>query len=275
MKKTAKTFKLIPIVQSRMEKPAPMALVPALPIRIEKLQGAAEYAIVDTSANISIMLSSVLNDTGLKKQPIGSRIIIRVLGKSLSCEIVKVPIIVCDEGFAPWLLLQEVPFALIPGLEPFSGQSRIVLGYDSCLSNLKLTIDFIRKSLRVLASDSLLVSKDFKKGAELPSRIVEGENLIKLGIYNAALTLIAAGLEEMTYELPRSSSRYSPLGRLNRLLVKKSLPPKLQSRLQYITELRNQAVHGPVGRSITREEAEVALEDAKILVRHFSKLGSK
>ncbi|MFQ5847142.1 MAG: hypothetical protein ACE5IQ_05630 [Candidatus Methylomirabilales bacterium] len=275
MRASTKVFELIPSVQTRIEKPAPMALLPALPVRLKGNEGPTQYAVIDTGAQISFLSSIVAQNLAISRETIGTKIVTMTSGESIRCEIVKAVLILCDERFSPWLRFEGVPMALVPGSQAPTGEGHLVLGYDSCLSNLKLTIDYPRKKLRVSAPSKFLISAISKKHEYVPSRIKEGDKLIKLGSYNAALAVIAAGIEEAVLSNLGTRPESATLGQLRSQLAEEDLPERFRIYLDSIARLRNRAVHGEKGESITMREAKDALRDAKAFVTYLRELGDK
>jgi len=260
-KRNTKVFDLIPSVQARKQSPGPIAFIPALPIKLEAIgSGTGHYAVVDTAAKISSISSALVPGHLL----VSTDDTIGATTREDPIRIVKFSIILCDTSFSPWVHLRDVPFAILRGREP-STQSSIVLGVDSCLSKLVLNIDFPERKLKVSVPASLLVSTKRPSGPEIPTRIKQGENLIKAGSYNAAVAMIAAGLEEA---LSSSSGPQQELSltwkdTFERSYIDHSLDDSLRQQFHEMWNLRNMAVHGPKEREISENEALRFLKLAK------------
>jgi hypothetical protein len=268
---TSKTFELIPSVQSRADLPAPIAFVPALPVRLQEVPGVVQYAVVDTGAKISSISSVLIPDIGSLKQSVVRQSIIAMAEGRLTVEIVKFSIILCDVGFSPWLRLKDVPFVLLPGKEP-STQSSIVLGVDDCLSNLRLDIDFPNRRIKVLASSRFLASENETIQPNIPSRIKEGEKLIEFGSYNAAVAMIAAGLEESLINFTGTPLEdRGRFGEWHNFLARGEMGADLRKEIIELMNIRNRAVHGPLAGSISEEDARKVLQKAKAIIRQLAK----
>lgn len=273
VKAATQTFELIPSMQSRGDSPAPISLVPALPVRFKNASLSPQYGLIDTSAKISTIVSSLANELDARKHSTGSKIIVTTPGNLITVDVFKISLIICDKHFSSWLYLRNVPFAVLPDTEASSGQGKIVLGFDSCLSNLHLDINYPRKTLKVSASAHLLASESEATRPKMPSRIIEGENLINLGSYNAAITMIAAGIEEVVtsyLEIPSEGRR--TLGELQSILAKEALSPRFKRDLEEIVNFRNMAVHGTVSESISRDDARKILKKAKSIINEVTNL---
>jgi hypothetical protein len=270
---TAKTFEMIPSVQSRTDLPAPITFIPALPVRLEEMPGLTSYAVVDTGAEISTVTSEFFQNIGAMKKPIGS-IVVATDGTLLTVEIVKFSLLVCDKDFSPWLRLNDVPFALLPGRVPPT-RSKIVLGVDACLSNLRLDIDYPHQKIKVTASHRLLSSELETDEPELPTRIREGKRLIELGSYAAAVAMIAAGLEEAVISYLGSPVEHRQTwGQLRELMTKEGLSRTSRQRVSEIIHIRNLAVHGAPGESISEVEAKNVLNNARAIILELANLSS-
>lgn len=268
MRATPKSFEFVPSVQRRVDIPAPMAAVPALPVRLESDDGPAYYGLVDTGAHVSMMASSIAATLGWERRAVGSKIMATPVG-TVELDLIKLTLILCDKDFSPWLRLRDVPFALVPRAQ-LGPLPDLVLGLESCLTKLHLTFDMARGRIRVSAPAALLASAGPKTRAPMPSRIIEASRLIKLGSHGAAVALIAAGLEEAILEHLGMAPEPATLGQLRGVLAERRVPARYEQRLGNIARLRNKAVHGRPNEFVTQEEAMTALRDARALIRHLS-----
>jgi hypothetical protein len=268
---TAKTFEMIPSVQSRIDLPAPITFIPALPVRLEEMPGLTFYGVVDTGAEISIITSEVFKNSGLPKKPVGN-VMISTGENVQTVEIIKFSLAICDKDFSPWLRFNDVPFALMPERALYT-RNKIVLGVDGCLSNLRLDIDYPHQKINVTASRRLLSSESDIDEPELPSRIREGKELIELGSYASAVTMIAAGLEEVVISyLGSSIESRRTWGQLRGLMTHEGLSPESRQRVSDIMRIRNIAVHGASGQSVSEVDARNALNHARAIILELANL---
>lgn len=274
MKKNNKTFELVPSIQTRKDKPAPMAFIPALPVRLERNSELAQYAIVDTSAEVSIMPASIAHDLGLDREIGRNKITIKGIYGKYSCDLIKATLIICDSDFTPWLRLENVPFALLPDSNDFLRSNRLILGFDSCLSILQLKIDNPRRTIDISAPVRFLASNIPGIQDVMPSRITEAEREIKIGSFNSAIFLIVVELEEVILSsLSTIPERYT-LGGLIKLLAQEGLTLKHQKQLEIISKIRNRVAHPDKSEPITKGEAIKVLRYAKDMIRQISSLKS-
>jgi hypothetical protein len=257
---TTKVFDLLPSLQQREESLAPAAFLPAVPVRVGVEDGPATYAIVDTAAKISVA-SKQLVRAG-PNTPVGGSMRVKELGgQDTVVQIVKTSLILCDTEFSPWLRLMDVPFALVPEQE--KERANLILGFDSCLARLRLTIDYPRRQLRVSAPVCMLAVQERKAAPPLPSRIIEAERLLALGSYEAAVALAMAGVEEIVAQ----SARDIPLGsNWVRQLERSTTTILDEQRRQLFLQLsaiRHRAVHGPHTPRVSAAEARTAIRAAQ------------
>lgn len=267
MKRTSYLFKLVPSVQMREEIPAPFSFRPALPVElafIETEKNINTYAIIDTNAEVSVLPSDFAKVLGISMKNSTGQLKIKTANGVISSYIVNIDLIIYDNESSPWLNFHAVPFVVLPIIK------QVLLGYDSCLSNLKLTIDFEKESLRLSAPSRFLIQPTDKVRYEMPLRILEGKNLIKSGNYNAAVVVIAAGLEEAILKYLDVRPKYPTLGKLTQLLSEQGFPPQVQQLLNKLIPLRNNAVHGSL--TITLKDAKAALDIATKVIKHLQNL---
>jgi hypothetical protein len=259
---TTKVFDLLPSLQQREESLAPAAFLPAVPVLVGPADGPATYAIVDTAAKISVA-SRQLVGVG-PNTPIGGSMRIKGLGgQDTVVPIVKTTLTLCDTDFSPWLRLLDVPVALVSEQEKEGAD--LVLGFDSCLARLRLTVDYPRRQFRVSAPVCLLVVQEKKATSPLPSRMIEAERLLAHGSYEAAVALAMAGVEEVFAEfvrdIPMSSNWLLQLEHSTTALLDE---PRRQLFRQ-LNAIRNRAVHGPQTQQVSASEAKMAVHAAQEL----------
>jgi hypothetical protein len=259
---TTKVFDLLPSLQQREESLAPAAFLPAVPVRVEGEDGPATYAIVDTAAKISV--ASKQRVRAGPNTPIGSSMRLKGLGgQDTVAQIVKTSLILCDTDFSPWLRLMDIPFALVPEQEKEGAD--LVLGFDSCLALLRLTIDYPRRQLRVSAPACMLVVHERKAASPLPSRMIEAERLLALGSYEAAVALAMAGVEEIFAQ----SAKGIPIGSNGVRQLEHStttiLDEQRRQLFRQLSAIRDRAVHGPHTPQVSAAEARTAIRAAQEL----------
>ena len=259
---TAKVFDLLPSLQQREESLAPAAYLPAVPVRVEGEDGPQTYAIVDTAAKISVASSRLIRAG--PNTPIGGSLQMKGLGgQDIIVQIVKTSLILCDTDFSPWLRLVDVPVALVPEQEKEGAD--FVLGFDSCLARLCLTIDYPRRQLRVSAPICMLVGQERQATSPLPSRMIEAERLLAVGSYEAAVALAMAGVEEIFTEFAKDI----PMGSNWMLQLEHSTTTLLDEQrrqlFQQLSAIRNRAVHGPHTQPVSAAEARTAIRAAQEL----------
>jgi hypothetical protein len=259
---TTKVFDLLPSLQQREESLAPAAFIPAVPVRIEVEDGPATYAIIDTAAKISVASRKLVKAD--PNTPIGGSTRMKGLGgRDTIVQIVKTSLMLCDTDFSPWLRLVDVPIALVPEQEQEGAD--LVLGFDSCLAFLRLTIDYPRRQFRLSAPVCMLVVKKRVAIPPLPSRIIEAERLLASGSYEAAVALAMAGVEEIFAEF----SKDIPIGLNWMRKLEHSITTLLDEQrrqlFQQLSAIRNRAVHGPHTQQVSPEEARAAIRAAQEL----------
>jgi hypothetical protein len=259
---TTKVFDLLPSLQQREESLAPAAFLPAVPVRLEVEDGPATYAIVDTAAKISTASKQLIRAG--PNTPIGGSIRMKgVAGQDTVAQIVKTSLMLCDTDFSPWLQLMDVPFALVPEQEQEGAD--LVLGFDSCLARLRLTIDYPRRQLRVSAPVCMLVVQERKASSPLPSRIIEAERLLALGSYEAAVALAMAGVEEIVAEFTRDIPVGSNWVRQLEHSTTTILDEQRRQLFRQLYAIRSRAVHGPHIPQVSAAEARTAIRAAQEL----------
>ena len=272
--KPSRAYSLIPSVRDKTGVPGVVSFVPALPVHLLPPHGLQMYGVVDTTAKIGTISTSTLErlQAGVKTRD--ERGLMHV---ELS-NIVKLGVVICDSGFRPWLRMTDVPFAVVAEANAGEIETKLTLGFDSCLEHLDLTIDYPRRMLTVRAARQLASEKTQGSGSGVSSRIREGEQLIKLGSYRAGITMLAAGLEELAMDyLPQragSNQLTSNLPSLDtwgqlRGLFRESeeLSPKLRQHLNLLINWRNQAVHGSEKWRMTERDAKRAIIYVRELTR--------
>jgi hypothetical protein len=231
-----------------------MFFVPALPVRLEQENGDLHYAMVDATAEISVAHRSLVKSIKQYKKTHGYYVLTDTLGQTVQAEIILISLFLCNPIGEPWLQFYDVPLALVD--QNMAEQLRLLLGYDSFLSNLKLSFDFPRKEVRVSAPIDFEILKARTTKHHLPSSIKEAETLIRMGSYTAALPMIVAGLEEVLV------TKFDEINRsklISYLLDQNWLSNKTKSDLKKVVDLRNHAVHGFGLVPIKKKQAQMAL----------------
>jgi len=254
-RRTADIYKMIPSKQSRSDSSAPIFFVPALPVRLEQQKNDLHYAMVDTTAEISVAHRSLLKNLKHYKKTYDYYVIRGSTSRIKEAEIVLVSLFLCTPLGEPWLEFNDVPFAIIE--QNLSKYQRLLLGYDSFLSKLRLSLDYHKKEARVSAPIEFEIFEAKSTKHYLPSSILEAENLIHMGSYKAALPMIVSGLEEVL--ITRVAGTISHGKPITYLLNQNWLSNKVKSDLKKVVNLRNHAVHGFGLISIEKKEAQMAL----------------
>jgi hypothetical protein len=265
-KRTANIFKLIPSKQSRTDYPAPMYFMPALPVRFEQGHSDLNYAIVDATAEISSMQRSLLKSIKHSKKTYDHYIFKDSTTQVKEAEIILISLYLCNPIDEPWLIFYDVPFAIID--QSSKEHQRITLGYNSFLSKLRLSFDFPRKELRISAPIEYEVLKAKSIKYYLPSAITEAENLISIGSYKAAFSMIRAGLDEVLV------TKYNDIDKqklISHLLKQNWMFTKLKSDLKEFIRLRNEAVHGSDLVPIEKKDVQMALNTAIRIIDKLSR----
>lgn len=270
-KTTSKVFRLIPSVQQRAEAMAPISLMPALPARVGNEQAPPTIALVDTGAQVSCLRSSFVERLKIPTRSVLREAFVSASGRRIRCDIVRTDLVVCDQDFTAWIRLRDVPFAVMDDQILGSREVDAILGYDSCLANLRLGLDYPQKTLRVSAASNLLVRSHEKGEVPVPTRILEAEGLIKSGSYISGIALIAEGLQE-ALELYLQRPLPGPQWLAAATPEIHGLPPKIVDYYGKMQALRNKVVHGMTGQSVVAKEARLALRYAKAILRELAYL---
>ncbi len=264
-RRSSNKYKLIPSKQSRSDSTAPMSFIPAIPVRLVSEQGGLHYALIDTAAEISIADESILDKLDYKVKPYSYSKYCDFNGQIAALKVMYISIFVCTPLGAPWLVFHNVPLAITK--RNLGDRQRLILGYDSMLSNLRLSLDYPRKELRLSAPIEFEILSE-KSGKEyLPSSINEAENLIRMGSYRAALPMIVSGLEEA---LAAKINEINYSRRITYLLKQNWLPNRMKGELKKVVDLRNHAVHGFGLVKIEKKDAQRALRTIKKIIEQIS-----
>jgi hypothetical protein len=235
-----------------------MTLFPAVPVRINGHDGEPRYALVDTSAAVSRISNTLWHRLSVTAQNDARH----------RSDRPRLSLTVCDEDFRPWLNFPGVPFELDASGEPGPDDSEdLVLGFESCLANLRVSVDYPGRVLTISSSARWLIPTPLNSIGEIsvPRRIEEGKELLKRGAYSSAVAMLVAGLEELL--LSRRPGGALTVGvSSHRLLEWPAKTPKSQQAVQFLDSLRNRAVHGRERDAISRAEAQQAFRKAKLLI---------
>jgi hypothetical protein len=276
-KRLTNKYPLVPSVQFRGSRLAPLALMPAVPVRLGGRDGPQLYAAIDTAAKMSVISDSTLQELERAQIKISKRqsLLIKGAQGSIDVEVAGIPVLLCDPSFGPWIELGEVPFAITGKQDLLEPPSRILLGFDSCLAKLRVDIDYPRNVLTVHAPARIDRRTGWSDAVTFPTAIREGESLIAMGSYRAAVTIVAAAVEEVL----RSSHAWTrPIKHWTAFLAEADrtfgLEADSKAQLETIWRLRNVAVHGPSTTEISKRQAEAVLRAAKDIIAKTPKLSS-
>jgi hypothetical protein len=270
-------YPLVPSAQFKTSRLAPLTLIPAVPVMLGGAAGRQLYAAIDTGARISVISEDSFHELDRAKLVITRHPAAGPAGSTV-VEVAGIPLFLCDPAFAPWIDLGEVPFVVARGQALSEPTSRILLGFESCLAKLRIDIDYPGNFLTVHApvragrrgtTEALAVN--------YPSRIREGERLIAMGSYEAAVAVIAAAVEEAVVSSAEWAGR--PAKNWNLFVAEPNqtlgFEPGTKAQLRSLWDLRNKAVHGSSRSAISKSDAEVVLRVAKEIITEASNAKSR
>ncbi|MBI9086699.1 MAG: hypothetical protein JEZ11_24090 [Desulfobacterales bacterium] len=260
-RRSSNIYKLIPSKQSRSNSTAPMSFIPAIPVRLKADQDRLQYALIDTTAEISVIDESILKNMDSKSKPYSYANVQGVTGIIAKLKIIYMELIVCTPIGEPWLAFHNVPF-VVTKTKPID-RPGMLIGYDSALSNLRLSLDFPRKELRISAPIDFELLSEKSSKQYLPSSIIEAENLIRMGSYRAALPMIISALEEVLSSKIAENNHRSPI---SYLMNQNWLSNRMKGELKKAIDLRNHAVHGFDLIPIKKKEAQSAMRTIKTII---------
>ncbi len=262
-RRSSNKYKLIPSKQSRSNTTAPMSFIPAIPVRLDREQGELHYALIDTAAEISTADESIIEKRDYKDRPYDYRKVRDFNGQISKLKVVYISLYICTPVGAPWLEFYNVPFVIT---KLFSDRRRLVLGYDSVLSNFRLSLDYPRKELRLSVPIEFEILSERSAKHYFPSSIIEAENLISMGSYRSALPMIVSGLEEVLISKIDVININRPIAYL---LEQNWLSNRMKGELKKVLNLRNLAVHGFGLIKIDKKEAQHAIRTIKKVIEQI------
>lgn len=260
-RRSSNIYKLIPSKQSRSDSTGPMSFIPAIPVRLKDEQDRLQYALIDTAAEISVIDESLLKNTDSDNNPYSYANVRDVTGITIKLKIIYMELIVCNPIGEPWLAFHNVPF-VVRKTKPID-RPGILIGYDSALSNLRLSLDFPRKELRISAPIDFEVRSEKSSKQYLPSSLIEADNLIRMGSYRAALPMIISALEEVLSSKIDDNDKKRPI---SYLMNQNWLSDKMRGELKKAINLRNHAVHGFGLVQIKKKDAQGAMRTIKTII---------
>lgn len=255
---TRKTFDMVPTILQSEPAPAPRSLIPALPIKLGEHGDILRFSAIDTTAP-TCAIASRLWRTAVQSEMDAAGLENR--------DRAALTIWICDEALNSWIRLPHVPFHLLDDAE--SGDDEVSLGYASCLENLRLTFDYPRGKFSVSAPTRLLASAVKRTTREIPRRISEGEKLLRMGSYDAAVAMLAAGLEEYLQSYLPLRDPHPTLGQLSRFLEAGSPDPEVRGLLANVMDIRRKAVHGTDREMVQRDEANKVLRAVRTILKRL------
>lgn len=260
-RRSSNIYKLIPSKQSRSNSTAPMSFIPAIPVRLKDDQDRLHYALIDTGAEISVIDESILENIASKYTTYSYAKVRDVSGRMNQLRIIYMELIICTPIGEPWLSFHNVPCA-VTKTKPI-GRPGILIGYDSVLSNLRLSLDFPRKELRISAPIDFELLSEKSSKQYLPSSLIEAENLIRMGSHQAALPLIISALEEALSSKVDENNHRKPI---SFLMNQNWLSYKMKVELKKAINLRNHAVHGLGLIQIKKNDVQSAMHTIKTII---------
>jgi hypothetical protein len=255
---TDKTYQLIPSSGSEEFSPHSMSLVPALPVRLGQIGGPTRYGVVNPGAQISMMAWSIASSMDVPMEAPHLRI--RTESGLARATVIRADLAICDEQFQDWIQIPEVPFLVLSESSDLP-RGQLILGFDHCLSHLKLTIDYPRGILRVTAPLALRAKNKHPRFSE--AWLGEARKLYELGSYQEAVAFAALAFEE--------ASRVGEAGEVSfglreRVLMANRAAHVSPDVADRFVSLRNMAVHGSRA-GISKEEALEAIRIANRLIK--------
>jgi hypothetical protein len=240
-------------------------------VRLGGLSGIQLYAEVSTSSKISELSADTLQQ--LEHLPAIKAPTLQLLHFSggSKTKLVSISLILCNPDFEPWIDFGQVPFVTRKYGKTTDSTSRVLLGFDSCLSRLRIEIDYPQRLLVVTSRSLQRIPGEIDLAPAFPTRITEGETLIDMGSYAAAVAVIATAVEEALVPVVGRSAPYKGATSLLKQAARiPELDLELLSQLETITRWRNTAVHGSPISEISKEDAEWVLHAAKSVMLRLS-----
>jgi len=269
-RRSSNIYKLIPSKQSLSNSAAPMSFIPAIPVRLKGEQGTLlQYALIDTSAEISVIDESIMENMDLKSKAYSSTKVQDMSGRITNLIVIHIELIVCAPLGEPWIEFHNVPFVVTKTNS--IDKPSIIIGYDSVLANLRLSIDFPRKELRISAPIEFELFSEKSSKQFLPSSLIEAENLIRMASYRAALPMIISGLEEVLSSKIDERNLRRPI---SYLMNQNWLSNRMKGELKKAIDLRNHAVHGLGLIQIKKKDAQNAMRTIKKIIEQIQSLNT-
>ena len=266
-RRSSNTYKLIPSKQSQSNSTAPLSFIPAIPVILKGEQSTLQYALIDTSAEVSEIDESIIANMDLKSRVYSSAKVQDTSGRKAVIKVLYVELIVCGPIGEPWLEFHNVPFVVTKTNS--IDKPDIVIGYDSVLAHLRLSLDFPRKELRISAPIEFELLSEMGSKQFLPSSIIEAENLIRMGSYRSALPMMISGLEEVLSSKIDERNLRKPI---SYLMNQNWLSTKMKGELRKSIDLRNHAVHGLGFVQIKKKDAQSAMRTIKKIIMQVQSL---
>ena len=268
-RRSSNIYKLIPSKQSRSNSTAPMSFIPAIPVILKGERATLQYALIDTSAEISVIDKSVMEHMDLEYKVYSFAKARGTSGRITDLKVIYIELIVCSPIGEPWLEFHNVPFVVTETNS--NDKPDIVIGYDSVLANLRLSLDFPRKELRISAPIEFELLSEKSSKQLLPSSLIEAENLIRMGSYRAALPMIISGLEEVLSSKIDEMNLTKPI---SYLINQNWLSNRMKGELRKAIDLRNHAVHGFGLVEIKKKDAQSAMRTIKKIIEQIQCLNT-
>jgi DNA-binding CsgD family transcriptional regulator len=228
-------------------------------VKLQAHRALSVYATIDTGSQLSVISEQIANQLELRRDR-SSALYVAGAGR-IEAELSQADVLICDEAFSPWIELTAVPFAIAE-----NPQTGVVLGYESCLARLRVTLDYPAKVVEVEATRSLLAKRRRNDG--IPARIDEGAELITSGSYTSGVILLSAGVEELLRRALGIHEGYSLSGMPD--LHASGMSPAAIDNVRRVRDARNMAVHSL--REIDAFTARGVLAAAQIVVAELETL---
>lgn len=269
MKQTTKTFSLVPSVRTKGDTTAPMSVLPAVPVFLPDRGNLSTLGIIDPGAAVSCISRKLVEDSRFGTSSPERHVVVNMAGSMIHVPMITTDLVIADANFNPWLRIHRMSFAVMPKSHWVSDAAAILLGYPSCLEHLTVKFDFPHRVVSISAPAKFDLKQRKETQPVQSSRLQEAEVLARIGSFDSAIVMAAAGIEEVVRTVWPSEPkeiRRSPLLRL-----RERLPANLQPALASVMQFRNEAVHGVRDKTFTKAEADQVIHAAWRIVRHLTK----
>jgi len=252
---TSARFELVPTVRATTAASlSPTSFLAAIPVILSETPPITTLALVEPNAPFCCIQESLASRLKSPFTTLKRELVLRMYGHELRCDVATLDLTLADGDFFPWVRFPSVAVAILSDRRWMFESVQFVLGYESCLQHLNTTFAFRHRYLRAITSSKFDVAQ--QDGHELvePSRLLEAEELLRAGVYESAVAMASAALEERLSQF-LGKSRSAPINYWASDAGRKKLPKKIAYKLERIAAVRDEAVHHSTGRRVTRDDA--------------------